>query len=266
MNIYTVFGQSCTVGDRNAEARRVAQSINGGTPIDDAPVEAAIADCLTRFRKVQAKIVQAAKQADRHPEDIHLVVASKTQPRALLEALLEAGHRTFGENRVQESIEKWPELRRAYDDIELRLIGPLQSNKARQAVELFDVIETLDRVSLLEALAREAQRRGRQPVLYVQINTGDEAQKGGVSPREADAFLDTCARVYGLDISGLMCIPPQDEQASPHFALLSQIARRNGMGNLSMGMSSDYPLAIKLGATHVRVGSEIFGARSYDIT
>lgn len=243
----------------------MSQLGNGVVSPLEEPAATAVADVLARFHKVKAKLSQSALQAERNPEDIHLVVASKTQPAALLKALLQVGHRMFGENRVQESIDKWPALRQVFPDVELRLIGPLQSNKARQAVELFDVIETLDRISLLEALAKEVQRLGAQPRLYVQINTGDEPQKGGVSPQEADAFIDGCLRVYGLSISGLMCIPPQDEQASPHFALLSQIARRHGIGELSMGMSSDYPLAIQMGATHVRVGSEIFGPRS-DIT
>jgi pyridoxal phosphate enzyme (YggS family) len=262
MNIYKVFGQSSAVVDRNEEARRVSQSDHGVSSPDEASIEAIVADCLARFRKVQAKIEQAALQAERKPSDVMLVVASKTQPKALLQALLSAGHRCFGENRVQEGIEKWPDLRSAYPDTELRLIGSLQTNKVRHAVDVFDAIETLDRAPLLEALAKETQRRGTQPELFVQINTGDEPQKSGVSPQASDAFLDTCARVYGLKITGLMCVPPQHEQASPHFALLSQIAKRNGIGSLSMGMSSDYPLAIQLGATHVRVGSEIFGPRS----
>jgi pyridoxal phosphate enzyme (YggS family) len=175
---------------------------------------------------------------------------------------LEAGQRLFGENYVQESAAKWPALRERYPDIELHFIGPLQSNKAREAVRLFDVIHTLDRPSLAAALAKEIQREGRSPRLLVQVNTGEEPQKGGVLPTEADAFLSACRDTYGLTIQGLMCIPPAEDLPSPHFALLNRIAARNGLATLSMGMSADFEAAIQLGATHVRVGTAIFGARA----
>ena len=168
----------------------------------------------------------------------------------------------FGENRVQEAAAKWPALRSAYPGLELRLIGPLQSNKAKEAVALFDVIETLDRPSLAQAIGEQIGKQGRSPRLYVEVNTGDEPQKAGVGPKDADAFIRSCREKYGLKISGLMCVPPLGEQASPHFALLAQIAKRNGVSDLSMGMTADFPLAIQLGATHVRIGSAIFGSRS----
>lgn len=175
--------------------------------------------------------------------------------------MLEAGQRIFGENRVQEAMEKWPPLREKYPGVELHLIGPLQSNKAEDAVRLFDVIETVDRDKIARALATEMAKTGRRPRLYVQINTGAEPQKAGVPPQDADAFIAACRNEHGLEISGLMCIPPHDEMASPHFALLNKIGARNGVKILSMGMSADFELAIQLGATHVRVGSAIFGTR-----
>jgi pyridoxal phosphate enzyme (YggS family) len=175
--------------------------------------------------------------------------------------VIEAGERIFGENRVQEAHGKWPDLKAEYPDLELHLIGPLQTNKARDAVALFDAIETLDRPSLAKVLAAEIQRAGRAPKLFVQVNTGAEPQKAGVLPREADGFIAQCRSEFGLDPVGLMCIPPLDEQASPHFALLNKIAARNGLTQLSMGMSADFELAIQLGATHVRIGSAIFGER-----
>jgi pyridoxal phosphate enzyme (YggS family) len=175
--------------------------------------------------------------------------------------VLAASARVFGENRVQEALEKWPELREAFAGVELHLIGPLQSNKAREAVQFFDVVETVDRPRIAEALAREIMRLGRAPRLYVQVNTGSEPQKAGILPQDADRFIATCRADYGLTIDGLMCIPPVDDQASPHFALLNKIAAANGLKVLSMGMSRDFELAIQLGATHVRVGSAIFGAR-----
>ena len=172
-----------------------------------------------------------------------------------------SGHRLFGENRVQEAQRKWPLLKEKYPAVELHLIGPLQSNKAREAIELFDVIETVDRPRIAEALAREVQRLGKTPKFFVEVNTGNEPQKAGILPHEADRFLETCSKVYGLVICGLMCIPPAGEQASPHFALLAQLAKRNGLPELSMGMSADYHLAIQLGATYVRLGTAIFGGR-----
>jgi pyridoxal phosphate enzyme (YggS family) len=175
--------------------------------------------------------------------------------------VLAAGQRVFGENYVQEAKGKWPALRERYPDAELHLIGPLQSNKAREAVALFDAIHTLDRPSLAEALAKEIARAGRTPRLLVQVNTGEEPQKGGVAPGEVDGFLQACRERYGLTIAGLMCIPPAEDPPSPHFALLATLAKRHGLGQLSMGMSADFEAAIQLGATHVRVGSAIFGSR-----
>jgi pyridoxal phosphate enzyme (YggS family) len=210
---------------------------------------------------VQSRIARAALDAGRSADSVRLVCVTKTQDVAVLRAALDAGQRVFGENRVQEAERKWPELRQNFPDIELHLIGPLQTNKVREAVALFDVIETLDRPRLAAALAREMKASGRTPKLFVQVNTGLEPQKAGVPPEEADAFIAYCRDECALPIAGLMCIPPAGEQASPHFALLAQIATRNRLGGLSMGMSADYDLGVQLGATHVRVGSAIFGAR-----
>ena len=211
--------------------------------------------------EIRARITQAAQDCDRSVADITLVCVSKTFPAADIMPVLEAGERVFAENKVQEAMEKWPELKRLYPDVELHLIGPLQTNKAREAVEFFDVIETVDRPKIAAALAKEIARCGRHPKLYVQVNTGAEPQKAGVLPQEADAFIASCRKEHGLEISGLMCIPPFNEQASPHFALLSEIAKRNNIATLSMGMSADFELAIQQGATHVRVGTAIFGKR-----
>ncbi|MEX1084170.1 MAG: YggS family pyridoxal phosphate-dependent enzyme, partial [Xanthobacteraceae bacterium] len=178
-----------------------------------------------------------------------------------VEPLIAAGQRVFGENRVQEAKAKWPALKAKHPKIELHLIGPLQSNKTKEAVELFDAIHTVDRPSVCEALAKEIAKQGRKPLLFVQVNTGAEPQKAGVPPEETDAFLRRCRDGYGLEISGLMCIPPIDEAPAPHFALLAKIAKRNGLKLLSMGMSADFALAVQFGATHVRVGSAIFGER-----
>jgi pyridoxal phosphate enzyme (YggS family) len=178
-----------------------------------------------------------------------------------IEPALIAGQRVFGENRVQESKGKWPVLREKYSGIELHLIGPLQSNKAKEAVALFDAIHSVDRASLCEALAKEIRKAGKSPQLFVEINTGEEPQKAGIIPPEADAFIAACRDQYGLTISGLMCIPPHEENPAPHFALTAKIAKRNGLNLLSMGMSADYQIAIEFGATHVRVGSAIFGKR-----
>ncbi len=216
---------------------------------------------LDRLAEVRGRIARAARDAGRAPAEIALVCVSKTYSAADIEPVIEAGERIFGENRVQEAMDKWPPLRQRHPDVELHLIGPLQSNKAREAVLFFDVIETVDREKIAKALADEIRKTGRHPRLYVQVNTGSEPQKAGVSPKEADAFIDICRKTHGLEICGLMCIPPVDEQVSPHFALLNQIAKRNGIATLSMGMSADFELAIQLGATHVRVGSAIFGAR-----
>ena len=218
-------------------------------------------DIAIRLADVQARIAQAARDVGRAPHSVSLVAVSKTHGAEVIAPALAAGHRVFGENRVQESKGKWPALRADYPGVELHLIGPLQSNKAREAVELFDVIETVDRPKIAEALAAEMARAGKALKLFVEVNTGAEPQKAGILPGDADTFLTHCREALGLTIAGLMCIPPADEQASPHFALLNAIAARNGIPGLSMGMSSDFELGIQLGATHVRVGSAIFGAR-----
>jgi pyridoxal phosphate enzyme (YggS family) len=190
-----------------------------------------------------------------------LVAVTKTFGENAIAPVIAAGHRVFGENRVQEAKAKWPALRARHPGLELHMIGPLQSNKTREAVELFDAIHSVDRPSLCEALAKEIARQGRRPLLFVELNTGAEPQKAGVLPEHADAFLARCRETYGLNIAGLMCIPPLDEAPAPHFALTAKIAARNGLKLLSMGMSADYATAIAFGATHVRVGSAIFGAR-----
>jgi pyridoxal phosphate enzyme (YggS family) len=210
---------------------------------------------------VRASIARACKDANRNPADVTLVAVSKTFPAEAIEPVIAAGERVFGENRVQEAKSKWPTLLEKYPGIALHLIGPLQSNKAREAVALFDAIHSVDRDSLCQALAKEIAAQGRAPLLFVQINTGAEPQKAGVLPQEADAFVKKCADTYGLTISGLMCIPPADEGPAPHFALTAKIAKGNGLKLLSMGMSADFADAIMLGATHVRVGSAIFGGR-----
>ncbi len=216
---------------------------------------------VARLRDVRTRIARAAADAGRAPADVTLVAVSKTFAADEVAPVIAAGQHVFGENRVQEAKAKWPALRDLTPDLVLHLIGPLQSNKAREAVELFDVIETVDRPKIAEALAAEIARTGRTPALLIQVNTGAEPQKAGVLPHDADAFLAACRDRYGLAVAGLMCIPPAGEQASPHFALLNRIAARNGLPILSMGMSSDYELGIQLGATHVRVGSAIFGTR-----
>jgi pyridoxal phosphate enzyme (YggS family) len=215
---------------------------------------------LESWQKVKAEIARAAVSCGRSAGEVALVCVTKTHPVEAIRPLLAAGQRIFGENRVQEAQAKWPALRAEFPDLELHLIGPLQSNKVEAAVELFDVIETLDRPKLAQALAAEFKKSPRRPKLYVQVNTGAEPQKAGVLPPDLDGFLADCAAL-GLKIEGLMCIPPVDEQASPHFAFLKQMAGRHGIKILSMGMSADFELAIQLGATHVRVGSAIFGAR-----
>lgn len=214
-----------------------------------------------RFGAVRARISEACRAAGRDPGEVALTAVTKTQPQAALEAALAAGQRVFGENRVQEAQAHWTGLRAGVPDLELRLIGPLQTNKAGDAVALFDVIETLDRRKLADALAVEADRRGRTVRVLVQVNTGAEPQKAGVLPEDADALV-RYARDRGLKVEGLMCIPPADEAAGPHFALLRKIARRNGLDQLSMGMSGDYETAIRFGASHVRIGSALFGERN----
>ncbi len=216
---------------------------------------------LDRLALVHERIARVARDAGREPQDVTLVCVSKTFSPQDIAPVIGAGERVFGENKVQEALEKWPPLKANYAGLELHLIGPLQSNKAHEAVSFFDVIETVDRDKIAKVLASEIQKTGRHPRLYVQVNTGAEPQKAGVLPLEADRFIESCRQAYGLEISGLMCIPPVDDQASPHFALLNKIAARNGIAALSMGMSADFERAIQLGATHVRVGSAIFGER-----
>lgn len=210
---------------------------------------------------VVTRIAAAAKSVGRRADAVDLVAVSKVQPDDRIEAMLAAGQRIYGENRVQEAEGRWAHRRAVFADLELRLIGPLQSNKAREAVALFDVIETLDRTKLAGALADGFAKEGKTPRLYVQVNTGEEAQKAGVTPADADAFIASMRRDYGFEIEGLMCIPPAEEPAGPHFALLAKIAARNGVAKLSMGMSADYEIAVLFGATSVRVGSALFGAR-----
>jgi pyridoxal phosphate enzyme (YggS family) len=210
---------------------------------------------------VRARMAQCAAGAGRDSRDITLVAVSKTHDAGAVAAAIAAGQRVFGENRVQEAQTKYPALRASHADLELRLIGPLQTNKVKEAVALFDVIETLDRPRLAEALKQEFARQHRAPLLFVQVNTGEEPQKAGVPPEDADAFIADCRQRVGLEIAGLMCIPPLDDEPAPHFALLREIARRNGIRSLSIGMSADYEIAIRFGATHVRIGTAIFGAR-----
>lgn len=214
-----------------------------------------------RLAAVQAEIARAARENGRDLAAVTLIAVTKTFGPEVIEPVLAAGQRVFGENRVQEAKGKWPALRERYPEIELHLIGPLQSNKAKEAVALFDVIHTVDRESLCAALAKEIARQDRRPKLLVEVNTGAEAQKAGVLPQDTDAFLRLCRETYRLSIDGLMCIPPLDEAPAPHFALLAKIAKRNELPLLSMGMSADFPVAVQMGATHVRVGSAIFGER-----
>ncbi len=209
---------------------------------------------------IRSRVAQSASRLGRDPDDIALIAVSKLQPLERVEAVLEAGHRVFGENRVQEAEGKWPALKERYGGVELHLIGPLQTNKTRAAMALFDAIHSVDRSKLARTIARIAGETGSCPDVFVQVNTGDEAQKAGVPVEQADALIAEC-RSLDLPLCGLMCIPPVDEAPSLHFALLAKIARRNGLAGLSMGMSSDFEEAIAQGATHVRVGSAIFGAR-----
>ena len=217
-----------------------------------------IADALAQ---VKADIARVCQAAGRDPTEVTLVAVTKTFGADVIKQAIAAGQATFGENRVQESKAKWPALQQQHPGIALHLIGPLQSNKAKEAVAMFDAIHSIDRPSLCAALAKEIARQNRRPTLFVEINTGAEPQKYGILPEDADAFLKSCRDGYGLVIDGLMSIPPLDEAPAPHFALTSKIAGRNGLRYLSMGMSSDYALAIEFGATHVRVGSAIFGER-----
>lgn len=211
---------------------------------------------------VRQEIARACRDASRDPASVTLVAVSKTFGAETIEPVIAAGQRVFGENRVQEAKAKWPDLTKRHPGIELHMIGPLQSNKAKEALALFDAIHSVDRPSLAEMLSKEIAKQNRMPLLFVEINTGAEQQKAGVLPQDADAFLARCRDQYGLGVAGLMCIPPAEEAPAPHFALTAKIAARNGLKLLSMGMSADYPAAIAMGATHVRVGSAIFGARA----
>jgi PLP dependent protein len=219
-------------------------------------------DPIAAIAAVRGEIDAACRDAGRPPQDVTLLAVSKTHGAAVIEPVIAAGQRVFGENRVQEAEAKWPPLCARHPDLSLHLIGALQSNKAKNALALFDAIHSLDRPSLAAALAKEVQKTGRAPLLFVQVNTGAELQKGGILPEHADEFIAACRATYDLPISGLMCIPPVDEAPAPHFALTAKIAARNGLELLSMGMSADYALAIRFGATHVRVGTAIFGARA----
>ncbi len=220
-----------------------------------------MASVVEQFFAVKTRIAAAEREAGRDAGSVTLVAVSKTFEADAIRPVIEAGQRVFGENRVQEAQGKWPELKAEFPDIQLHLIGPLQSNKTKEAVALADVIETVDREKIAAELAKEIVRQGRAPKLYVQVNTGSEPQKAGIEPRDAVAFVARCRDVHGLAIEGLMCIPPADENPGPHFALLEKLAREAGVAKLSMGMSGDYETAIAFGATSVRVGSAIFGSR-----
>jgi hypothetical protein len=210
---------------------------------------------------VEQEIARACRDAKRERTSVTLIAVSKTFDADAIAPVIESGQRIFGENRVQEAKTKWPALMQAYPGLQLHLIGPLQSNKAKEAVALFDAIHSVDRPSICQALAKEIDLRKKRPELFVQINTGEEPQKAGIAPADADGFIAACRDNYGLVISGLMCIPPVNEAPAPHFALTAKIAARNGLKNLSMGMSADFAIAIQMGATHIRVGSAIFGHR-----
>ncbi|MEM7301379.1 MAG: YggS family pyridoxal phosphate-dependent enzyme [Pseudomonadota bacterium] len=212
-----------------------------------------------------SSVAVATSKNERSPSDVELIAVSKTFDADHIRPVIEAGHRMFGENRVQESQSKWPDLKQEFPDVQLHLIGPLQSNKTADAVRLFDVIQTIDREKIAVAVSKEMKKQNRHLKLFVQINTGNEPQKAGVSPLEADDFMSRCRTEHGLEVVGLMCIPPADENPGPHFALLAEIAKRNELSQLSMGMSADYEEAIAFGATHVRVGSAIFGTRTMRI-
>ncbi|MEM9618471.1 MAG: YggS family pyridoxal phosphate-dependent enzyme [Pseudomonadota bacterium] len=213
------------------------------------------------LRAIEAELKTALEQAGRDGDMVAVTAVSKKHEAARILPVLEAGHRVFGENRVQEAMQKWPSLRAQYPDIELRLIGPLQTNKAKEAVAFFDVIESVDRPKLAKVLATEMALQGKTRAVLVQVNTGEEEQKTGIAPAQADAFITLCRDEYGLQLEGLMCIPPVGDDPAPHFALLAKIAARNDLSQLSMGMSADYLIAAQLGATHVRIGTGVFGER-----
>jgi PLP dependent protein len=222
-----------------------------------------MSDAVARLESVRAEIVRAARDFGRDPASITLVAVSKTFPAEAIEPVLAAGHRVFGENYVQEAKARWPALKRDHPEVVVHMIGPIQTNKARDVVALFDVIEAVDRPKLARALAKEMARLGRRPACLIEVNTGEEPQKAGVLPAGADAFIKECRDELGLPVVGLMAIPPEGEEPSLHFALLADIAERNGLAQLSMGMSADYEVAVQFGATHVRVGSAIFGERPH---
>jgi PLP dependent protein len=218
-------------------------------------------DAALALASVRAEIARACRDAQRDPAGVSLIAVSKTFGADAIEPVIAAGQKVFGENRVQEANAKWPALKAKYSGVELHMIGSLQSNKAKEAVALFDAIHSLDRQSLAEALGNEISKQARRPQLFVEVNTGAEPQKAGVLPQDVDAFVKRCTEDWGLRIDGLMCIPPAEEAPAPHFALTAKIAARNGLKLLSMGMSADFPVAIAMGATHVRVGTAIFGMR-----
>src|ERR1700760_2048652 len=228
-------------------------------PENTSPITRPLPNALAA---VEDEIARACQEARRDRSSVTLIAVSKTFDADAITPVIQAGARVFGENRVQEAKAKWPGLMSAYSGLSLHLIGPLQSNKAKEAVALFDAIHSVDRPSICEALAKEINSQNKRPELFVQLNTGEEPQKAGVAPGDADAFIAACREKYGLEISGLMCIPPVNDAPAPHFALTAKIAARNGLTNLSMGMSADFAIAIQMGATHVRVGSAIFGHRA----
>lgn len=230
-------------------------------PFHDDPSGGSQIDPAANLAAIEKEIETALGEAGRKPGSVTVNAVSKTHDAARIIPLLEAGHRVFGENRVQEAQAKWPPFREAYPDIELRLIGPLQTNKVKEAVALFDAIETLDRPKLAKALAKEMEKQGRSPALYIQVNTGEEPQKAGIAPDALPAFVDQCREECGLSIRGLMCIPPVSDDPAPHFALLAKLASRLEIADLSMGMSGDYLIAAQLGASHIRVGTKVFGPR-----
>jgi PLP dependent protein len=250
---YEVLGRVGKAGGRRIRYSRPYVADRGFLIMAHHPVIALAA--------VRTRIAAAASEAGRDPASVRLVAVTKTFAAEDIAPVLEAGHRTFGENRVQEAKAKWPALRERYPGIELHLIGPLQSNKAKEAVQLFDALHTIDRPKIAEAIAQEMSRQGRRLQLFIQVNTGEEAQKAGVMPRETDGLLRLCREELRLDIAGLMCIPPVEEEAGVHFAFLRKLARDHRLAQLSMGMSADFETAIAFGATHVRVGSQIFGER-----
>ena len=226
-----------------------------------APPSDSRKDIAANFDEIKERIRKSAAQWERNAADVDLIAVSKRQPVEAIEAALAYGHRHFGENRVQEAQQKWPDLKARFADIELHLIGPLQTNKVKDAVALFDIIQTVDRPKLARVLAREMAAAGREIPVYIQVNTGKEPQKAGIFPEDADDFIKACRDDLGLKVIGLMCIPPLEEQPAPHFALLGKIAARNGLSRLSMGMSADFETAVQFGATSVRVGTALFGER-----